>query len=39
VIPGQILFELAGVTEEVAFEALKRAADKLPVKSKILKKS
>lgn len=36
--PGQIIFELAGVSDEVAFEALKRAADKLPVKTKILKK-
>ena len=35
--PGRILFELAGVEEEVAVEALKRAAQKLPIKTKIVK--
>ena len=34
--PGRVLFELAGVTEEVAREALRLAAHKLPVKTKFL---
>ncbi len=34
--PGRILFEIAGVREEVAQEALRRAAFKLPVKTRIL---
>ena len=34
--PGRILFELAGVTEEVAREALRLASHKLPVKTKFL---
>jgi len=36
VIPGRILFELGGVTPEVAYEALRRAAAKLPFKTKIV---
>lgn len=31
--PGKMMFEIEGVTEAVAREALKLAADKLPVKS------
>jgi len=31
--PGVILFEMSGVTEEIAREAFKRASDKLPFKS------
>ena len=38
VIPGRILFELGGVTPEVAQEALKRGAAKLPFKTKIVSK-
>lgn len=34
--PGTILFEIAGVSREVALEALKVASYKLPIKSKIL---
>ncbi len=34
--PGRILFELAGVREELAIEALQRAAQKLPVQCKIV---
>lgn len=30
--PGRILFEVAGVSEEVAREALRLASHKLPVK-------
>ena len=35
--PGRIIFELEGVKEEVAREALKMAGDKLPVKTKFIK--
>ena len=38
VLPGRIIFEIGGVEEEVAFGALERAAAKLPVKSKIVKR-
>lgn len=36
--PGRIMFELAGVAEEVAREALRLASHKLPVKCKIVKR-
>lgn len=36
--PGRIMFELAGVSEEIAREALRLAAHKLPIKTKILKR-
>lgn len=36
--PGRILFELDGIDEETAREALKRAAAKLPIKTKFIKK-
>jgi large subunit ribosomal protein L16 len=36
--PGRIMFELAGVREEVAVEALRRAAHKLPVQTRIVKR-
>jgi len=36
--PGRIMFELAGVTEETANEALRLAAQKLPVMTKIVKR-
>ena len=36
--PGHVLFELSGVSEEVAKEALRLAAHKLPIKSKFIKK-
>ncbi|KUK82186.1 MAG: 50S ribosomal protein L16 [Pelotomaculum thermopropionicum] len=35
--PGRIMFELAGVSEEVAREAMRLASHKLPVKTKFLK--
>ncbi len=38
IIPGRIIFELAGVTEVIANQALKRAAAKLPFKTKFVKK-
>ena len=34
--PGRVMFEIAGVSEEVAREALRLAAHKLPVKCKIV---
>ena len=34
--PGRVMFELDGVTEEVAREALRLAAQKLPVQTKVL---
>ncbi len=36
--PGRIMFELGGVREELALEALRRAAQKLPIQCKILKR-
>ncbi|WP_048601058.1 50S ribosomal protein L16 [Rubeoparvulum massiliense] len=36
--PGKIMFELDGVTDEVAREALRLAAHKLPIKCKIVKR-
>jgi large subunit ribosomal protein L16 len=35
--PGRVMFEIAGVTEETAKEALRLASYKLPIKCKILK--
>ncbi|HMB42027.1 MAG TPA: 50S ribosomal protein L16, partial [Balneolaceae bacterium] len=35
--PGRILFEVAGVGEEKAKEALRRASHKLPIKTKFIK--
>ena len=35
--PGRVMFEIAGVSEEVAREALRLASHKLPVKCKIVK--
>ena len=36
--PGRVMFEIAGVSEEVAREALRLAMHKLPVKCKIVTK-
>ncbi|MGC8976067.1 MAG: 50S ribosomal protein L16 [Candidatus Ratteibacteria bacterium] len=36
VLPGRIIFEISGVSEELAKEALRRAAYKLPYESKIV---
>ncbi|RLL40747.1 50S ribosomal protein L16 [Oceanobacillus piezotolerans] len=36
--PGKILFEIAGVPEEVAREALRLASHKLPIKTKFVKR-
>ncbi|MCF7831426.1 MAG: 50S ribosomal protein L16 [Candidatus Pacebacteria bacterium] len=34
--PGRILFEVDGVSKEIAYEALRKAGAKLPVKTKIV---
>jgi large subunit ribosomal protein L16 len=36
--PGKVMFELAGVSEEVAREAMRLAAHKLPIKTKFVKR-
>ncbi len=36
--PGRILFEIAGVSEDKAQEALRRASHKLPIKTKFVKR-
>lgn len=36
--PGRVLFEIAGVSEEVAREALRLATHKLPIKVKFVKR-
>ena len=37
--PGRIMFEIAGVSEEVAREALRLASHKLPIKTKVVVRS
>ena len=37
--PGRIMFELAGVNETLAKEALSRAIQKLPIKAKFVTRS
>ena len=37
--PGRVMFEMAGVPEETAREAMRLAAHKLPVKCKFIKKA
>ena len=37
--PGRIMFELAGVTEDLAKEAMERAIQKLPIKAKFVARS
>lgn len=36
--PGRVLFEMDGVAQEIAAEALRRAAAKLPLKTRFVKK-
>ncbi|MCQ2010617.1 MAG: 50S ribosomal protein L16 [Sporolactobacillus sp.] len=36
--PGRVLFEVGGISEEVASEALRLASHKLPIKTKIVKR-
>jgi large subunit ribosomal protein L16 len=37
--PGRILFEMDGVTRDVAYQALRLAGHKLPIKTRIVSKS
>ena len=34
--PGRVMFEIGGVSEDVAREALRRAIDKLPMKCRVI---
>ena len=36
--PGRVMFELAGVPEEMAREAFRRGGHKLPIKTKVVKR-
>ena len=36
--PGRVMFEISGVTEDIAREALRLAAQKLPVQTKFIKR-
>ena len=36
--PGRVMFEIAGVSEEIAQEAMRLAANKLPIKCKFVRK-
>lgn len=36
--PGRIMFEMGGVSEEVAKEAMRLASHKLPIKTKFVKR-
>ena len=36
--PGRVLFEMSGVSEEVAREAMRLAANKLPIKTKFIQR-
>ena len=36
--PGRVMFEISGVTEELAREAMRKASHKLPVKTKFVKR-
>lgn len=36
--PGRVMFELGGVREDLALEALQRAAQKMPIKCKIVRR-
>ena len=36
--PGRVMFEIAGIDEETANEALRLAAHKLPIKCKVIKR-
>ncbi len=38
ITPGRIMFELDGVDEEIARECFRKAGDKLPIKTRFMKK-
>ena len=37
--PGRVMFEMEGVSEEIAREAMRLAGHKLPIKTKFVKKA
>jgi len=37
--PGRVMFELAGVSDTLAREAMSRAAHKLPIKTKLISRA
>jgi large subunit ribosomal protein L16 len=37
--PGRVLFEVDGISEELAREALKKGAKKLPIKAKVVSRT
>ena len=37
--PGAVLFEINGLSQEMAYKVLKLAAHKLPIKTKILERA
>ena len=37
--PGRVMFEIGGVSKELAYEALRLAAHKLPLKTKFIKRA
>ena len=37
--PGKIIFEVSGVSEEIAKEAMRKAGHKLPIKTKFVKRN
>ncbi len=39
VLPGRIIFEVDGVDEKIAYEALRKAGTKLPVKTRIISRA
>lgn len=38
ILPGRVLFEMAGIEEKIAKEAMERASQKLPIKCKFVTK-
>lgn len=38
VYPGRVLFEIDGIPDDVAIECMHKAGDKLPVKTKVVKR-
>jgi len=39
VLPGRIIFEIDGVSKEIATEALRRAGAKLPIRTRVVSRS
>ena len=37
--PGKIIFEVSGVSEDIAKEAMRKAGHKLPIKTKFVKRN